>query len=63
MDCEPAFDYNRNPASWEYSAAGYGEAVARAKRTRMVPDASVDDEPADRSGRAAGAGADQVEGG
>ena len=31
MDCEPSFDYNRNPAKWEYSAAGYGEAVARAK--------------------------------
>ena len=30
MDCEPAFDYNRASASWEYSASGYGEAVARA---------------------------------
>jgi alpha,alpha-trehalase len=32
MDCEPAFDYSRIPASWEYSSAGYGEAIARAKR-------------------------------
>jgi GH15 family glucan-1,4-alpha-glucosidase len=32
MDCEPSFDYHRIPAGWEYSAAGYGEAVARAKR-------------------------------
>jgi GH15 family glucan-1,4-alpha-glucosidase len=31
MDCEPAFDYSRIPASWEYSSAGYGEAIARAK--------------------------------
>jgi len=32
VDCEPAFDYNRIPASWEYSTAGYGEVIARAKR-------------------------------
>ena len=32
MNCEPAFDYNRIPASWEYSASAYGEAIARAKR-------------------------------
>ena len=32
MDCEPSFDYRRSSASWEYSASGYGEAVARAKR-------------------------------
>jgi GH15 family glucan-1,4-alpha-glucosidase len=31
MDCEPSFDYNRDSARWEYSAANYGEAVARAK--------------------------------
>jgi alpha,alpha-trehalase len=31
MDCEPSFDYSRIPASWEYSSAGYGEAIARAK--------------------------------
>jgi GH15 family glucan-1,4-alpha-glucosidase len=30
MDCEPSFDYHRASASWEYSASGYGEAVARA---------------------------------
>jgi alpha,alpha-trehalase len=34
MDCEPAFDYNRNSARWQFSAAGYGEAVARAKQDR-----------------------------
>jgi alpha,alpha-trehalase len=32
MNCEPSFDYHRNPAKWEYSAAAYGEAVARASR-------------------------------
>jgi GH15 family glucan-1,4-alpha-glucosidase len=31
MDCEPSFDYSRIPANWEYSSAGYGEAIARAK--------------------------------
>ena len=31
MDCEPSFDYHRSSASWEYSASGYSEAVARAK--------------------------------
>ena len=30
MDCEPSFDYHRVSANWEYSASGYGEAVARA---------------------------------
>ena len=30
VDCEPSFDYHRNPARWEYSLNGYGEAVARA---------------------------------
>ncbi|MDF0530037.1 glycoside hydrolase family 15 protein [Tsukamurella sp. 8F] len=29
MNCEPAFDYNRAGAKWEYSADGYGEAEAR----------------------------------
>jgi len=32
MDCEPSFDYHRASAHWEYSAGGYGEAVARANR-------------------------------
>jgi GH15 family glucan-1,4-alpha-glucosidase len=32
MDCEPSFDYHRDSAKWEYSAAGYGEAIARAKQ-------------------------------
>jgi GH15 family glucan-1,4-alpha-glucosidase len=30
IDCEPSFDYHRNPARWEYSSTGYGEAVAHA---------------------------------
>jgi GH15 family glucan-1,4-alpha-glucosidase len=32
MSCEPAFDYHREPAAWEYSAAAYGEAIARASK-------------------------------
>jgi GH15 family glucan-1,4-alpha-glucosidase len=32
MNCEPSFDYHRNPAKWEYSGPAYGEAVARASR-------------------------------
>ena len=32
MDCEPSFDYHRDSARWEYSATGYGEAIARAKQ-------------------------------
>jgi alpha,alpha-trehalase len=29
LDCEPAFDYGRAHARWEYDGAGYHEAVAR----------------------------------
>ena len=32
MNCEPSFDYHRIPATWEYSAQAYGEAIARASR-------------------------------
>ncbi len=32
MSCEPSFDYHRESASWEYSAAAYGEAIARANK-------------------------------
>ncbi|CAN5466246.1 glycoside hydrolase family 15 protein [soil metagenome] len=32
MNCEPSFDYHRNPAKWEYSGPAYGEAIARASR-------------------------------
>ncbi len=32
MSCEPSFDYHRISANWEYSAAAYGEAIARANR-------------------------------
>ena len=28
MSCEPVFDYGRHDAAWEYTSAGYGEAVA-----------------------------------
>ena len=31
LDCEPAFDYGRSRAEWEYSGAGYHEGVARAE--------------------------------
>ncbi len=31
LDCEPAFDYGRSRAEWEYTGAGYHEAVARAE--------------------------------
>jgi GH15 family glucan-1,4-alpha-glucosidase len=37
MSCEPAFDYHRDSACWEYSAGAYGEAIARAGRQ---PDAN-----------------------
>jgi GH15 family glucan-1,4-alpha-glucosidase len=30
FECEPAFDYGRKPAQWEYTGAGYHEGVARA---------------------------------
>jgi GH15 family glucan-1,4-alpha-glucosidase len=30
LDCEPAFDYGRKPARWEYGGSGYHEGVARA---------------------------------
>lgn len=36
MSCEPAFDYHRTSATWEYSSNAYGEAIARA---RQNPDA------------------------
>jgi alpha,alpha-trehalase len=32
MNCQPAFDYHRISASWEYSAADYGEAIAKPNR-------------------------------
>ena len=32
MSCEPSFDYHRQSATWEYSAAAYGEAIARASK-------------------------------
>jgi GH15 family glucan-1,4-alpha-glucosidase len=28
LDCQPAFDYGRTAAKWEYSSPGYGEAIA-----------------------------------
>ncbi len=36
MSCEPAFDYHRIGASWEYSADGYSEAIARGTRDSDV---------------------------
>ena len=32
LNCEPAFDYHRISATWEYSGPAYGEAIARAKK-------------------------------
>jgi GH15 family glucan-1,4-alpha-glucosidase len=29
LDCEPAFDYGRVPAHWDYGGPGYHEAIAR----------------------------------
>ncbi|WP_100481869.1 glycoside hydrolase family 15 protein [Mycobacteroides abscessus] len=37
MNCEPAFDYHREGAVWEYSGDGYGEAICRAAKN---PDAN-----------------------
>jgi GH15 family glucan-1,4-alpha-glucosidase len=31
LDCEPAFDYARKPATWEYTGDAYNEAVAKAE--------------------------------
>jgi GH15 family glucan-1,4-alpha-glucosidase len=28
LDCQPAFDYGRTSAKWDYSSPGYGEAIA-----------------------------------
>ena len=30
LDCEPVFDYGREPARWEYAGDGYHEAVIAA---------------------------------
>jgi GH15 family glucan-1,4-alpha-glucosidase len=30
VDCEPAFDYGRKPAQWEYTGPSYHEGIARA---------------------------------
>ncbi len=31
LDCEPKFDYGRDPANWEYSSDSYNEGLARSK--------------------------------
>ena len=31
MSCEPVFDYGRRDPEWQYTSAGYGEAVARGR--------------------------------
>ena len=36
LDCEPAFDYGRSPAHWEYDGSGYHEAVARGEAGREM---------------------------
>jgi alpha,alpha-trehalase len=35
--CEPAFDYGRRHAAWEYANTGYGEAVARCEQQGAGP--------------------------
>ena len=37
LSCEPAFDYHRRDATWEYSGEVYGEAVARCVSTPGEP--------------------------
>ncbi len=59
MSCEPSFDYHREAATWEYSAAAYGEAIARASENPEAhPDAAAHHESAHRTRGARGAGAD-----
>lgn len=45
LDCGPVFDYGRVPARWEYTGAGYREAVARGEGSdpelRLTTDLSV----------------------
>ena len=36
LRCEPAFDYHRSDARWEYSGPAYGEAVARSTTTHST---------------------------
>ncbi len=36
LDCEPKFNYGREPANWSYSGEGYGEGIA------VSPDGSVE---------------------
>ena len=42
LECEPAFDYGGLAVDWEYTGAGYGEAVARSEgmdlQLRLVTD-------------------------
>ncbi len=35
VECEPAFDYGRQPAEWEFAGAGYGLAAARAPESEL----------------------------
>ena len=64
MSCEPAFDYHRVGATWEYSANAYGEAIARAtKQPGRPPDAAADHQPADRARGPRSAGTHPDEGG
>ena len=36
LDCEPAFDYGREPARWEYAGAGYHEGVASCEGSEVT---------------------------
>ena len=35
LDCEPAFDYGRSPARWDYDDSGYHEGIARGDGTEV----------------------------
>ncbi len=42
LDCEPAFDYGREPAAWDYTGSGYHEAVATANSSDIELRLSTD---------------------
>ena len=58
LECEPAFDYGGLAADWEYTGAGYGEAVARSEGMDLA--AAAGDRSAARVRGPAGAGADHA---
>ena len=55
VDCEPSFDYGKQPAEWEYAGSGYHEAVARAEgvdvELQLVSDMNLGFEGSRATGR------------